>query len=135
MFVSYLMVMGIVKLPTIHMYWHHEAVIGGPEVFRGDVMSRNRFLSVLKFLRFSSHKTVIKGHPRTRIEPFLDLLRERSKKLMRPDRDVAVDEALVLYKGRIGFRQFIKTKRSRFGVKVFVLCPSTEKWHGYKLEL
>ena len=39
---------------------------------------------------------------------------------MRPDRDMGVDEAVVLHKGRLSFRQLIETKRSRFGVKVFV---------------
>ncbi|XP_068250593.1 piggyBac transposable element-derived protein 4-like [Palaemon carinicauda] len=40
-------------------------------------------------------------------------------------------EALVLWKGRIGFRQFIKTKRARFGIKVFVMCNSEIEWSGY----
>ncbi|XP_066958913.1 piggyBac transposable element-derived protein 4-like [Macrobrachium rosenbergii] len=50
---------------------------------------------------------------------------------MRPHKHLAVDEALILWKGRLGFRQFIKTKRSRFGVKAFVLSPSDSQWSGY----
>ena len=44
---------------------------------------------------------------------------------------IAIDEALVLWKGRLGFRQFIKLKRSRFGIKIFVMCNSTKAWSGY----
>ena len=64
-------------------------------------------------------------------EPFLDLLRHRSQSLMRPSRHIAIDEALILWKGRLGFRQFIKIKRARFGIKVFVLCPTGKGWDGY----
>ncbi len=115
--------MGVVQLPNMHMYWLHNAVFGSPRVFTKEVMSRNRFLSIFKFLRFSSAATVKKNVLWTRIEPFLDLMRDRCRAIMEPGEDVAVDEALILWKGRLGFRQFIKTKRACFGIKVFVLCP------------
>lgn len=130
-FFALILVMGIIKYPRLHMYWSRNGIFSGPRVFCKEVMSRNRFFSILKFLRFSSAASVRAGTPGTRIEPYLDLLRNRCQTLMRPATHVAVDEALVLWKGRLGFRQFIKTKRSRFGIKVFVLCPSGENWNGY----
>ncbi|KAJ8364921.1 hypothetical protein SKAU_G00137520 [Synaphobranchus kaupii] len=36
--------------------------------------------------------------------------------------DLCVDESLMLWKGRLGFRQYIPSKRHRFGIKFFVLC-------------
>ena len=42
-----------------------------------------------------------------------------------------MDEALILWKGRLGFKQFIRIKRSQFGIKVFVLCPSDQRWSGF----
>ncbi len=74
-------------------------------------------------MRFSSAATVKKNVLSTIIKPFLDLMRDRCQAVMQPGEDVAVDEALILWKGCLGFRQFIKTKRARFGIKVFVLCP------------
>ena len=94
-------------------------------------MSRARFLCIMKFLRFFPPSEVNKRRPKTRIEPFLDLLRERSQSFMTPLQNIAIDEALILWKGRLGFRQFIKTKRSRFWIKVFALCPSDPGWSGY----
>lgn len=41
---------------------------------------------------------------------------------MNPFENLAIDESLVLWKGRLSFKQFIKTKRHRFGIKIFVLC-------------
>ncbi|GBN07442.1 PiggyBac transposable element-derived protein 4, partial [Araneus ventricosus] len=38
--------------------------------------------------------------------------------------DISIDESLIGYKGRLGWKQYIPTKRSRFGVKLFQLCES-----------
>ena len=130
-FLALVMIQGIVKMPRTYMYWSHNATTGGPSVFCGDVMSRGRFLSITKFLRFSSMTDVDKSHPRTRMEPYLDLLRQRSQRPLVPGIDIAIDEALVLWKGRLQFKQFIRTKRARFGIKAFVLSPSASLWSGY----
>lgn len=130
-FLSLLMAMGVTHLPRYAMYWKKDVMCSGPPIFCKEVMSRDRFLSIMKFLRFSSVRQVRKNVPSTRIEPYLDMLRERCQWIMRPHKNVAVDEALILWKGRLSFRQFIKTKRSRFGVKVFLLCPSDKTWNGY----
>jgi len=44
------------------------------------------------------------------------------KDAMIPFENLAIDESLVLWKGRLSFKQFIKTKRHRFGIKIFVIC-------------
>ena len=41
------------------------------------------------------------------------MLRERCQWIMRPKENIAIDEALILWKGTLSFRQFIETKRSR----------------------
>ncbi len=41
---------------------------------------------------------------------------------LEPFKDLCVDESLMKCKGRLAFSQYIPTKRSRFGVKFFVLC-------------
>ena len=37
---------------------------------------------------------------------------------------MSVDESLVLYKGRLKFKQYIRTKRARFGIKLYEICTS-----------
>ena len=37
---------------------------------------------------------------------------------------LAVDEVIVLYKGRVVFRQYIPKKHKRFGIKIYKLCDS-----------
>jgi hypothetical protein len=37
---------------------------------------------------------------------------------------LAVDEVIVLYKGRVVFRQYIPKKHKRFGIRTYKLCDS-----------
>ena len=39
-----------------------------------------------------------------------------------PGEDLSVDEPLVLFKGRLVFKQYIKSKRARFGIKFYKMC-------------
>ena len=44
-----------------------------------------------------------------------------SKEVYLPSRNVAVDEILLLFKGRLYFRSYIPSKRSRYGIKIYAL--------------
>ena len=37
---------------------------------------------------------------------------------------MAVDEAMIPFKGRLGFKQYMKDKPSKWGIKVFVIADS-----------
>ena len=41
-----------------------------------------------------------------------------------PGKDVSIDESLVLFKGRLSSQQYIKSKRARFGIKLYKLYTS-----------
>jgi hypothetical protein len=48
-----------------------------------------------------------------------------------PTENLAVDEVIVLFKGKVVFRQYIPKKRKRFGIKIYKLCDST----GYTYDM
>lgn len=48
-----------------------------------------------------------------------------------PSQNLSVDETLIKFKGRVQFRQFLPLKRSRFGLKGFVVADSAT---GYVLD-
>ncbi|KAJ8939467.1 hypothetical protein NQ318_022521 [Aromia moschata] len=54
--------------------------------------------------------------------PILELIQRNFKRQLYPFQDVVIDESLILFKGRLHFKQYIKSKRHRFGIKLFVLC-------------
>lgn len=122
---------GLVKCPQFSDYWSTDNLCTGPPVFHKSVMSRNRFLSILKFIRFSSPDLYKPSAPLTRLGIFMALIRENCQNLVDPGPIFAIDEQLMLYKGRLHFRQYIKSKRSRFGIKIFSLCPSAPELRGY----
>ena len=40
------------------------------------------------------------------------------------NREITVDEAMIQFKGRLGFKQYIKSKPTKWGIKVFVLADA-----------
>ena len=41
-----------------------------------------------------------------------------------PDKDLSLDESMMLWRGRLIFRQYIKNKKHKHGVKFYELCES-----------
>ena len=77
-----------------------------------------------EILRFSDCHSLVEDDRLRQIRPFAEKVTDICQNVYRPDRSVCVDEILVLYKGRLVWKQYMKTKRSRFGMKLFALCSS-----------
>lgn len=119
--------MGIIKKPTITSYWSTEPLMK-TEYFN-KCMSRDRFLSILRYIRFSSPHDVDRVDRNSRVSGILDLVNAICLKFV-PSQRLSLDETLLLHKGRLQFRMFIRTKRARFGIKTFMLCDKS----GYMLQ-
>ena len=79
-----------------------------------------RFSQILQYFRFYDCNADNSPHDKLRkVRPGLKLLIDKAKKIYHADEKVSLDEYLMLYKGRLQLKQFIKSKRARFGVKVF----------------
>ena len=110
-------------------YWSTDPLIATP-VF-GDIMSRDRFLLLLKFLQFNDNRYQPEGDRSYKIKPVLQGLKQKFRRVFVPYQNLCIDESLILHKGRLSFKQYIPSKRSRFGIKLF-------SWHdcrtGYVLD-
>ena len=62
----------------------------------------------------------------------MNIIRGNIKGALNLERNIAIDETLVKFKGRVGFRQFLPAKPGRFGVKNFTLSESSS---GYVWDL
>ena len=122
---------GICKFSEMNEYWAKQPLEPGIHFYTPAVMSRDRYFSIMKFLRFSAVNEVDENDPSARLKTFCDMLTDISMKNVDAGEHVAIDEALVLWKGRLHFWQFIRTKRARFGIKLFVMCNSEKDWNGY----
>ena len=114
--------MGIIYKPQIPMCWSVDKLIATP-IF-SETMPHNRFYLILKFLHFNynldpefdvqdkNHDKLHKAHP------LIEILRSRCRHVYSPGSNISVDESFVLFKGCLKFRQYIKTKCARFGIKL-----------------
>ena len=60
-----------------------------------------------------------------KIEPIHEYLVERWQSLLALEENISVDETLLLWKGRLSWKQFIKTKRAHFGLKSFAFAEAS----------
>ena len=111
--------MGLNQKNHIKDYWSTDKLIT-TQIF-GELFTRNRCLSVLRFLHFADNSTEEEGKLR-KIQPIVENLRKKSEKTVVPWENLCIDGSLVLWKGRLSFKQYIPSKRHRFGVKLFMLC-------------
>ena len=52
------------------------------------------------------------------------MIKHRCCRVYSPGKCLSTDESLVLFKGRLSFKQYISSKRARFGIKLYQLCTS-----------
>ncbi|XP_067140272.1 piggyBac transposable element-derived protein 4-like isoform X1 [Centruroides vittatus] len=125
-FLTICIIQGIIHKPNENMYWTRNEIFLTP-IF-SKLMSRTRFLQIKNNLHFSSHdNNDPTTHPNPKINkiwPIVTNLNKKCSHLYVPERDISVDESLMLYRGRLSWKQYIPLKRSRFGVKFFMLCES-----------
>ena len=127
-FIGLTLLMGLVKLPRLDLYWTKDSLFHVP-LFKA-VMDRDRYILILKFWHIADNDTAVpRGQPGYdslhKIRPLLQHLNEKFQAVYTPSQNIAIDESLVLWKGRLVFRQYIPMKRARFGIKHFMLCENT----------
>jgi len=60
-----------------------------------------------------------------------EILNKTFSKFYSPSEHLSVDEVIVLFKGRVNFRQYIPTKRKCFGFNIYKPCDET----GYTYDM
>ncbi|XP_042209666.1 piggyBac transposable element-derived protein 4-like [Homarus americanus] len=120
-FFALLMLMAHVQKYVLQEYWISPDDITAIPLF-AKFMSRDRLASILRYIHFVDNNIPVTGDRLWEIREVFTMLKERFMKFFRPFQNVVVDESLVLFRGRVVFRQYIPSKRHRFEIKFFVLC-------------
>ena len=121
-FLAIMMLMPRVKKLTLNECWSTDQFIK-INIFR-KIMGRDRYMILLQMLHFNNNSASC-DDPLIKIRPIIGALKNSFRLSFYPYKDLCIDESLMLYKGRCYFKQFIPSKRSRFGIKSFVLCDCT----------
>ena len=119
--------MGIVKLPRMAMYWSTDNLVHQGSV--SSVMTQTRFFQIWRYFHLADNtQSLPREDPRFdkiyRVREFLDIIVRNAQHLYRLDQDVSIDETMVPHKGRLSFKQYIKNKPVRWGIKLWVLCEA-----------
>jgi len=125
-YIAVLGIMGIIGKPQIHMYWTKDCFFSTPIFSR--LMRRDRFEQIRKMIHFTCPENEDIEDPLHKLSSFIDLLQQRFQQVYTPEQNVAVDEYLSLWKGRLKFRVYIPTNEndtvSRFTCYVRVRQPT-----------
>ena len=111
---------GIMSIPDLEAYWKTSWECYMP--FFHDVMGRNRFKEIYWNLHIPQP-----SHSTRRVDKvglLLDHIRTKSQSAFHPGKEVAVDETMVGFRGRISFKQYCPKKPTKYGLKFFVLPDS-----------
>ena len=118
-FVGVIIQMGFVQLTQIKDYWSTHVTLNLP--FFRSVFSRDRFLQIFWMLHVGELPSTTK---RSKIQPFLDMIIPLFQQYLTPSRELSVDEAMIAFRGRVAFRQYIPGKPQPWGIKAYVLSES-----------
>ena len=83
----------------------------------------------MKFLHLADNMAYIpKGQPGHdalfKIRPFFEPLIANFQAAYTPNREMSVDEAMIGFKGRLSFIQYLPNKPTKWGMKAYVLADS-----------
>ncbi|XP_041379472.1 piggyBac transposable element-derived protein 4-like [Gigantopelta aegis] len=92
--------------------------------FFHDVLPRNRFEEIFWMLHLQEDTTSTRLRRIDKVKPLLDQLLTTFQSVFYPGREISVDETMVGFKGRVGFRQYCPLKPIKWGLKSFVLADS-----------
>ncbi|XP_062512569.1 uncharacterized protein LOC134188414 [Corticium candelabrum] len=114
-YIGLVIAMGILKFPRVDYYWKMKyTTIMTTGI--SDVMPRNRFMAISRYFHVCDKanepaRDSLHYDKLYKIRSFSDLLARKHQPLYNIGPEVTIDEAMVPFKGRIGFKQYIKTNQ------------------------
>jgi len=124
---GFLILMGINHLPEIRDYRSTNPQLHYVPI--ADRISRDRFKEVTRYLHFVDNNTLPSrrepGFSRLqKVQPVLSAIKERCLAVYKPHCQVAIDEAMIPFKGRSSMKQYQPKKPVKRGFKVWCLADA-----------
>ncbi|KAL9967433.1 hypothetical protein ACROYT_G025655 [Oculina patagonica] len=126
-FMGIIILMGIVKLPRFEMYWSQDKLIYQEGI--ANVMSQTRFLQIWRYFHLADNAVAIPrgagGFDKIyRVRSYLNIILTNIRDEYRLEKNIAIDETMVAHKGKLAFKQYIKNKPTKWGIKLWVLSEA-----------
>uniref|UniRef100_A0A668SDX1 PiggyBac transposable element-derived protein domain-containing protein n=1 Tax=Oreochromis aureus TaxID=47969 RepID=A0A668SDX1_OREAU len=136
-YLGLLLYMAILRLPKISDFWRTKTIFQTP--FPASIMSRNQFYAISANIHMSDPDEDVENDKKKgsesydclhRIRPLLEMMRIRTMSLYHPSQNISVDERMVATKARLGIKQYMRDKPTKWGLKFFVLADV----NGYTID-
>jgi len=120
--------MGIVKIGQSKLYWNK--LINLSIIFQ--TMTRDRYLTLLRNIHVSEPQEESKEDKLGKIRFFVSSVAQNCRENFKPGQNLSVDEAMIGFKGRIQWKQYLPKKPTKWGFKIWSLADSET---GYLLNM
>ena len=118
--------MGIDRLPRTELYWSE--TFGHPLIT--SLFSRDRFKQLLRFFRVVAlDEAAVARDPLSHIRSLAVRLNASFAAHFTPQQRLALDEAMVAFKGRAKIKQYIPSKPHKWGYKIYCLASDDYLLH------
>ena len=126
-FLAILLLMGVDRRPSYDMYWTTEWTIQAPGI--KFIMFRDCFYGILQMLHCTDNAQLTQaGDPnhdrRGKIKEIMDLFIRNWKSRYYPDREIAIDETIIPFKGRTGMKVYKPNKPHKWGLNCWNVAES-----------
>lgn len=123
--------MSVISLPAYDMYWSRDFLFGN--FFIPKVMTRDRFDKIQQYFHVgNASNNPPRGRPDhdrlAHIRHVLNVVRENCNRQYTPHKECAVDEAMIAFRGRLSFKQYMPAKPTRYGIKVWCRADSNNAY-------
>jgi hypothetical protein len=121
--------MSVIHLPETSMYWSTDYMFG--KFFLPTVMTRDRYYKISQYLHCAD-STVNPRHGQPNHDPLhhvsniMNTIITQSLNNYNPHREQCVDEAMIKFRGRLAFRQYLPKKPIKYGIKVWCRADPTD---------
>ncbi|XP_022834273.1 uncharacterized protein LOC111362017 isoform X1 [Spodoptera litura] len=122
-FLAIMILQGLYPLPEEEAYFKFNGF--GTLQYFAKIMTYNRFLLLKTFLHFVDSQTCTDTTRLCKIRPVIDYFNNKFSSLYMPSQEIAIDESLLKWHGRLSFTQKISSKAAQVGVKTYELCESS----------
>ena len=100
------------------MHWEHNEDTQNTTI--SSLLSRNRFDEIMQNLHLVDNSNLDKEGKFAKVRPLIDKLNEQCLANYLPEQSVSIDESMVPYFGRHGYKQYMRNKPVKFGYKFWV---------------
>nr|CAH7715369.1 unnamed protein product [Callosobruchus chinensis]CAH7730930.1 unnamed protein product [Callosobruchus chinensis] len=118
-FIAFLIWMGLDSKPSLPDYWRRTPL------YKSDIskyMPRNRFELLLRMFHLANNDECPENDRLHKVQSLVHKMNANYHRSMVPESTLCIDETMIPFRGRLSFRQYIKGKRHKFGIKLFKIC-------------